>query len=77
MGAEKDIWLQGNQSLLEPEPASYGYKKRKLCQLDTHEKAAIVHEVVVDKDAHADVAFRHRVKGAVVGRIMREMRSDP
>ena len=77
LGAEKEIWLQGNQSLLESEPTSYGYKKRKLCQLDTHEKAAIVHEVIVDKDAHEDVALRHRVKKRSISLILSEMRKDP
>ena len=63
--------------MLESESPAYSSKKRKLCQLDTHEKAAIVHEVIVDKDAYADVALRHRVKKRSIKTILSEMRKDP
>ena len=58
-------------------PVRHGYKRRRCHELSVAQKVGIVHDVVVGKDRHQDVADAYNVKAAAVSHLVRKARAEP
>lgn len=63
-------------SKMESVPARK-YKKRHLKCLEVEERTAIIYEYLVECCSQEDIARRHRVSAALVGRLTKAMKKNP